>query len=105
MKKLYSTIMMLAMMVAVLGLNACGGDDGDDDIGGGGSYDDTEYCQVFINGDDCSTEFYVGTIGALNKKELNGTTVRPYGILPSKSKYLSTMGFNFISLLVMGVNI
>ena len=29
MKKLYSTIMMLAMMVAALGLTACGGDDAD----------------------------------------------------------------------------
>lgn len=33
MKKLYSTIMMLAMMVAALGFTACGGDDeGDDGI-------------------------------------------------------------------------
>ena len=30
MKKLYSTIMMLAIMVAALGLSACGGDDEDD---------------------------------------------------------------------------
>lgn len=35
MKKLYSTIMMLAMMVAAFSLTACGGDDEDDDIGGG----------------------------------------------------------------------
>ena len=35
MKKLYSTIMMLAMMVAALGLTACGGDD--DDIVSDGS--------------------------------------------------------------------
>ena len=35
MKKLYSTIIMLAMMVAALGLTACGGDDGDE-IGGDG---------------------------------------------------------------------
>ena len=35
MKKLYSTIMLLAMMVAALGLTACGGDD--DDNGNGGS--------------------------------------------------------------------
>lgn len=33
MKKLYSTIMLLAMMVAALSLTACGGDD-EDDIGG-----------------------------------------------------------------------
>ncbi len=38
MKKLYSTMMMLAMMVAALSFNACGGDDGNDvDNGGGGS--------------------------------------------------------------------
>lgn len=37
MKKLYSTIMMLAMMVAALSFTACGGgDDDDDDFGGGG---------------------------------------------------------------------
>ena len=36
MKKLYSTIMMLAMMVAAFSLTACGGDD-DDETGGGGS--------------------------------------------------------------------
>lgn len=34
MKKLYSTIMMLAMMVAALGLTACGGDDEEEDDGG-----------------------------------------------------------------------
>ena len=37
MKKLYSTIMMLAMMVAALSLTACGGDGDDDDKGGGGN--------------------------------------------------------------------
>ena len=43
MKKLYSTITMLAMMVAALSLTACGGSD-DDEIGGGGnSSDDEEY--------------------------------------------------------------
>ena len=35
MKKLYSTIMMLAMMIAALSLTACGGGDEDDDFGGG----------------------------------------------------------------------
>ena len=34
MKKLYSTILMLATMVAALSLTACGGDDEDDDFGG-----------------------------------------------------------------------
>lgn len=36
MKKIYSTIMMLAMMVATLCLTNCGGDD--DDENGGGSF-------------------------------------------------------------------
>ena len=36
MKKIYSTIMLLTMMVAALGFTACGGDD-DDDINGGGN--------------------------------------------------------------------
>lgn len=51
MKKLYSTIMMLAMMVAALGLTACGGSD-DDEIGGdGNSSDDEEYFEITINGE------------------------------------------------------
>ena len=37
MKKLYSTVMVLAMMVAALSLTACGGDDDDIDNGGGNS--------------------------------------------------------------------
>ena len=37
MKKLYSTIMMLALMVAALGFTACGGDDDEIDNGGGSS--------------------------------------------------------------------
>ena len=36
MKKIYSTILLLAMMVAALGLTACGGDD--DEIGGNSSF-------------------------------------------------------------------
>lgn len=35
MKKLYSTVMMLAMMVAALSFTACGGDDDEVDNGGG----------------------------------------------------------------------
>jgi len=43
MKKLYSTIVILAMIGAALSLTACGGSD-DDEIGGGGnSSDDEEY--------------------------------------------------------------
>ena len=33
MKQIYSTIMMLALMVAALSFTACGGDDDDDDLG------------------------------------------------------------------------
>ena len=35
MKKVYSTVIMLAMMVAALGFTACGGDDDEVDNGGG----------------------------------------------------------------------
>lgn len=38
MKKLYSTIMLLAMMVTALGLSACGGDDDEED-GGSSSFE------------------------------------------------------------------
>ena len=37
MKKLYSTILMFAMMVAALSFTACGGDDDEIDTGGGDS--------------------------------------------------------------------
>ena len=37
MKKIYSTIMVLAMMVAALSFTACGGDDDEVDNGGGNS--------------------------------------------------------------------
>lgn len=36
MKKIYSTIAMLAMMVAALGLTACGNSSDDDEVDGGG---------------------------------------------------------------------
>ena len=81
-------------VMAYIENNGGGGDDEDDDIGGG-DYDVTEYCQVFINGEDCSTEFYVGTIGALEKKELNGTTVRPYGIMTEQIKISQYDGLQF----------
>ncbi len=58
-------------------------------------YDDTEYCKIFINGEDCSAKFYVGTIGALAKKELNGTTVRPYGIMTEQIKISQDNGLQF----------
>ena len=46
MKKIYSTVMMLAMMVAALSLTACGGDDDGD-----GGYDfKQDYDVLQING-------------------------------------------------------
>ena len=71
MKKLYSTIMMLAMMVAALGLTACGGDD-EDEIGGdgGGSasstftiiYDDGGE-QVFTHDSDIAIQSLCANFG------------------------------------------
>ena len=56
MKKLYSTIMLLAMMVAALSLTACGDDD--DEIGGGngnssslvGTWDIVQFVNHFESG-------------------------------------------------------
>ena len=58
MRKIYSTVMMLAMMVAALSFTACGGDDDEIDNGGGdvsivGTWEctyfnsDTDYPEVF----------------------------------------------------------
>ena len=60
MKKLYSTIMMLAMMVAALSLTACSSSSDDDGDGGGGSSsslvlttsDGTKYYLLEDNGDN-----------------------------------------------------
>ena len=49
MKKVYSTIMMLAMMVAALSFTACGSSSDDDEIDGGD--DENEYFQISINGE------------------------------------------------------
>lgn len=53
MKKLYSTIMMLAIMVAALSFTACGGDDDDDNggSGGGGSNSASSLTVVKSNGE------------------------------------------------------
>ena len=53
MKKVYSTIMMLAMMVAALSLASCGGDDDENDNGngnGGGIDDSRDFIEVTVNG-------------------------------------------------------
>ena len=72
MKKLYSTIMLLAMMVAALSLTACGGDDDEENggDGGGGSanstftiiYDDGGE-QVFTHDSDIAIQSLCANFG------------------------------------------
>ena len=50
MKKLYSTIMMLAMMVAALSLTACGGDDDEENGGDGGGGSASSTFTITIDG-------------------------------------------------------
>ena len=77
MKKLYSTIMLLSMMVAALSLTACGGDDDEED---GGVFDDNEYCQYSINGETHNDKYFSGGIFAnYEPKERNGIELHPYG--------------------------
>ena len=68
MKKLYSTITMLAIMVAALSLTACGGSD-DDEIGGdGNSSDDEEYFEITINGEKyISSSWYGAVLVGMNR--------------------------------------
>lgn len=74
MKKLYSTIMLLAMMVAALSLSACGGDDDENDGGGGSSasstftiiYDDGGE-QVFTHDSDIAIKSLGAEFGNLKR--------------------------------------
>lgn len=78
MKKLYSSIMLFAMMVAALGLTACGGDDGDEigGDGGGGStsstftiiYDDGGE-QVFTHDSDIAIQSLGAEFGNLERHD------------------------------------
>ena len=78
MKKLYSSIMMLAMMVAALGLTACGGDDGDEIGGDGGGvsasstftiiYDDGGE-QVFTHDSDIAIQSLCAEFGNLERHD------------------------------------
>ena len=78
MKKLYSAIMLLAMMVAALCFTACGDDDDED--GGNGNFDDSEYFQVTINGETYNDDSFGGALMAnFEPKEKNGTKVYAYG--------------------------
>jgi hypothetical protein len=95
MKRFYPTIMMLAMMVAALNFTSCSKDD-DDKIDGGGDYDDTEYCEIVINGEDYTTDFYGGGILAnLASREKNGKEVFAYGGLTDMVKISQYDGIQF----------
>ena len=65
MRKIYSTVMMLAMMVAALSFTACGGDDDEIDNGGDASIVGMWECTYFNSDTDYSEMFestiYVGT--------------------------------------------
>jgi uncharacterized lipoprotein YehR (DUF1307 family) len=50
MKRLYSTIMLLAMMVAVVSFTACGGDDDDEKGGGNGGSNGSDFIELTIDG-------------------------------------------------------
>jgi hypothetical protein len=56
MKKIYSIMVMLAMMVAALSLSACGGDD-DDNGGNGGGGNTSNYLEVTIDGKKYTQQF------------------------------------------------
>lgn len=95
MKKLYSTIMMLALMVAALSFAACSSSSDDDDSGDG-NFDDTEYCQVFINGEDCTEEFYGGGfLINLSEREKDGMKVYPYGGMTEQIKISQYDGLQY----------
>ena len=78
MKKLYSSIMLLAMMVAALGLTACGGDDADD--GGDNSVVGLwEVVSIDFNGADgiesdlkIGDRLYINADGTFRNLEENG---------------------------------
>lgn len=84
MKKLYSTIMMLAMMVAALGVASCSGSNYDDEIdgGGGSTSDGSEYFEVTINGEKLNADSWGGSVLlGLAEKKVNGTKMIPYGCI------------------------
>ena len=85
MKKLYSTIMMLAMMVAALSLTACGGDD--DENGGSNLKQDYDILQV--NGVDYACYGYRCDItysSTWNKTKNSGEILLPCGKLSDAKK-------------------
>lgn len=85
MKKLYSTIMMLAMMVAALSLTACGGDD--DENGGSNLKQDYDILQV--NGVDYACYGYrcaVTYTSTWNITNNSGEIMLPCGNLSDAKK-------------------
>ena len=98
MKKFLSTVAMLAMVLA-LSSSSCGGSsDDEDEVGGSGygNYDDTEYCQIFINGEDCTDKFYGGGILiGLSKREKDGKEVYAYGGMTEQIKISQYDGLQY----------
>ena len=87
-------MMMLAMMVAALSFTACSSSSDDDS--GDDNIDDTEYCQIFINGDDCTDEFYGGGfLLNLSEREKDGMKVHPYGGLTESIKISQYDGLQY----------
>ena len=85
MKKLYSTIMTLAMMVAALSLTACGGDDEEN----GGINLKQDYDILQVNGVDYACYGYRCAItysSSWNKSNHSGTILLPCGKLSDAKK-------------------
>lgn len=90
----YSTVMMLAMIVTALGMMSCSKED--DDKIDDGDYDDTEYCEIVINGEEYKPDFYGGGILAnLASREKNGKEVLAYGGLTDIVKISQYDGIQF----------
>ena len=83
MKKLYSTIMMLAMMIAALSLTACGGGDEDDDFGGG-SNSPSGNKTLIIDGNS----YYCGSLCTLEQTNGSGMYFTIDKVYQTKGKEL-----------------
>ncbi len=68
----------------------------DDDISGDAYFDDTEYCQLFINGEECTEDFYGGGILVLLRdKEIDGTDFYAYGGMTDQIKISPNDGLQY----------
>lgn len=75
MKQIYSTLMMLALMVAALSITACSGDDEEGVFG-----DEEEYFEITINGEKYTSDSWFGAVlYGSPVKYVNGVTYTPYG--------------------------